>query len=184
MGRVKGNGGQYPADVIDKALIACIIEADNWTRARDRLVAAGVDPCPSADRISVWRKQYADRYQELSNDLAPKLAEKIASEAESLAVKYAEAERAALERLSAEIETIHPRELSGLVRNLATSKALQVDKISSPLRGRPTTINEVRNPQDAVRALAKALNMENVIEGSAEEVVPNQIEAPEGPDAA
>lgn len=184
MGRVKGNGGQYPAEVIDKALIACIIEGDNFTRARERLIAAGVDPCPSIETISRWRTDYADRYQELQNELHPKLAEKIASEAEGLAVIYADTERLVLERLREELPKIHPRELSGLVRNLATSKALQVDKISSPLRGRPTTINEVRNPQDAVRALAKALNMENVIEGSAEEVPRDAIEAPEGPDAA
>lgn len=167
-------GLQYLPDEVDQALLALIATGDNATRALDLLKQAGVENVPSRATLRKWADSlHADRYVTLQTEQAPKIAERIAGQAEGLALVYNALEAEIAERLKNEVKNLKPADLSGAVRNIATAKALQIDKISSPLRGRPSSIVEHRDPKQAAQALARRLGV--AIESTAVEILPAEL---------
>jgi hypothetical protein len=78
-----------------------------------------------------------------------------------MAIRLAQAEVALAEKLveALERDELPAKELSGALRNITTSKALQVDKLSSPLRGRPTVIHGAQDPSEMLAGLARKLGI-------------------------
>jgi crotonobetainyl-CoA:carnitine CoA-transferase CaiB-like acyl-CoA transferase len=146
---------------VDRALSAYILCGNNSEQAHRLLVSYGDKPVPTGRCIRDWAEQHADRLHELREELHPQIAKKIASDAEALALKLAEAETLITERLLVAVEagSLPDKELSGALRNVTTSKALQVDKLSSPLRGRPTVIHGNTDPAETLANLARKLGI-------------------------
>lgn len=156
---------------IDRGLTALILAGGNAEQAAR-------DTGFHGRTIRKWKDAHPGRYVELQQELAPRIADRIASEAEQLAVLYAKAEREALEVAMGKIHELDADKAASAVRNFATAKALQVDKISSPLRGRPTVITEHRAGDELLRGLASRVGM--TIDGTAEEL-PMETGAIEAP---
>jgi hypothetical protein len=138
-----------------------VFTGGNWKKAKDLLQSYG-DKAPADTTLAKWATEvYSDRYHELREELAPQVAKKIAAEAEALAFKLAEAEVLLAEQLvtAAENGELPAKELSGALRNLSTSKALQVDKLSSPLRGRPTVVHGHADPSELLAQLSRKLGI-------------------------
>lgn len=108
---------------------------------------------------------HVGRYEHLRHEVAPRIAEKVAVEAEDLARRYAEAEMATLEKYGRELGDLKVGEAAGALRNLATSRGISTDK-ASVLRGRPAAIVEHKSQAEILRRLAEL----GVIEGTAEEI--------------
>jgi hypothetical protein len=153
---------RYAPAVIDRALSAYILTGDNAEEAHRLLVSYGDKEVPTSRQILRWLADHADRLHELREELHPQIAKKIAADAESLAIKLAKVETLAVEQLAAAIENgeLPAKELSGAVRNITTSKALQVDKLSSPLRGRPTVIHGQADPAELLANLTRKLGIQ------------------------
>jgi hypothetical protein len=150
----------------------------NTRLAHQRLKARG-QVIPRAT-LESWRTTiHPDRYSEIKRDLAPKIAEAIAAEAEDLAVAYAEAERRTLARYLDQLDDLKAGEIAGAARNLTTSKSLNIDKVASPLRGRPSRILEHRDSHDIVKRLAELAPSAFVVDGTAEEI---RLDTDEPPD--
>lgn len=163
----------YGAEDRERGLQVLVMEGGNAQRAHDKLTAAGYDiPRRTLDE---WRRQHADRYAELQLTLRPKLEDKIAAESEALIVAIGEKEREIVHLLDP--AQLPPKELAGALRNLSTSKALQVDKIQGPLRGRPTIIEHRSSPDELLARLTKVLGPGS-IESTAEEL-PSEALLPE-----
>jgi hypothetical protein len=152
---------RYAPAEIDRALSAYILTGDNAEEAHRLLVSYGDKDVPTSRQILRWLETHADRLHELREELHPQIAKKIAADAESLALKLAQVETLAIQKLTAAIENdeLPAKELSGAVRNITTSKALQVDKLSSPLRGRPTVIHGHDNPAELLERLARKVGI-------------------------
>lgn len=107
-----------------------------------------------------WRDKHADRYYELRTQHEAKIAKIIAGDAEELAQLAGHKERALLEALDdTAIQALKPAEIAATLRNVTTSKALQVDKISSPLRERPSHVQHGTTPDELVARMARALGV-------------------------
>jgi crotonobetainyl-CoA:carnitine CoA-transferase CaiB-like acyl-CoA transferase len=146
---------------VDRALSAYIMCGNNASEAERLLRSYGDTDVPSHQSIRGWAEKHADRLHELREELHPQIAKKIAADAEGLALKLAQAEETITEHLLLAVDAgeLPAKELSGALRNISTSKALQVDKLSSPLRGRPTVIHGNQDPAETLANLARKLGL-------------------------
>jgi hypothetical protein len=164
----------YSLEDIERGLTAIVLAGGSDERARRALADQG-HRIPR-ETLRDWRAKHADRYEQLRVDLSGSVAQRIASEAEALAVQYAEKEAEVLASLDAEqIAKLAPKERSDTLRNLAVSKSLQLDKVASPLRGRPTQILERRTPEDLLRQI-------DAIVGNAVDITDSSALPPSAPD--
>lgn len=164
----------------ERGLLALVLNGGSPTHAMRDLAAGGMKV--SRKTIQRWRDTMPDRLEAIRRDVAPRVAEKIAAEAEALAIQLAEAEREALELLRGRLPDMKPSELAGTLRNLSVSKSLQLDKASSPLRGRPNVrVEHTGDANDHLRALQQRFPW-LVVDGDAEEL-PNPPQIGEAGDA-
>jgi hypothetical protein len=58
-------------------------------------------------------------------------------------------------------QSLDPKDKAATLRNLSTSKALQIDKLSSPLRERPSpTYSKARDLDQVVHAMARLVGFD------------------------
>lgn len=122
-----------------------------------------------ASTLRDWRDTHAERIEEIRKDSLPQIRERIAAEAEGLAVDYAAAERAALARAMQTLDDLPARDVAGAARNFATARGISIDK-ASVLRGMPSEIREVT--PSAVELLDRIArhNPALVVDSDAEEI--------------
>jgi hypothetical protein len=162
----------YTEPQILAGLTQLAICGGNARLANEHLTSLGYDI--PAETLAKWRTHtHPDRYQQIQQDLAPRIAEKIAAQAEEFIIAATEVEAEALAHLRSRLTELTPSEAAGALRNITTSKALNLDKVASPLRGRPSHITEVRGTEEILRSLAQKIPS---IDSTAEELTeePNQ----------
>jgi transposase-like protein len=115
----------------------------------------------SEDTLRAWKREHRERYEQLQDELEPRVVKKIAAEAESLVLQIADREAAILQSFTDdEIKSLDPKDKAATLRNLSTSKALQVDKVSSPLRERPSHVQQGRDLDQVVSAMARLVGFD------------------------
>jgi transposase-like protein len=114
----------------------------------------------SDSTLRSWRTANPERYEKLRTELHGKVAEQIASDAEEMAQRLYRIEVKMADKLEAEIDTLNAKDLSGAFRNVSTSKALQIDKVSSPLRERPSHVQQSRDLDSVVSAMARLVGFD------------------------
>ncbi len=158
---------RYTEEEIERGLTQMALCGGNRRLAAERLEQMG-HPIPP-DTLRNWAEhRRPDRYAKICAEQAPALAQRIAAEAEGFALELAEAEKATLEVYMRGLHTIKASDAAGALRNITTSKSLNVDRISSPLRGRPNVVIEHREVSELVLKLEQA----GVLEGTAVEIEP------------
>jgi hypothetical protein len=101
-------------------------------------------------------KVHSQRYQQLRQELVPRIHAKIAAECEDTARFAGQVEREMLVKLAKDFEQLAPRDQAGAIRNVSTVKAINVDK-AALLRGQPTEIVEHRQGADELWAELEAM---------------------------
>lgn len=123
--------------------------------------------------ISEWvSKTHRDRYEQIRADIAPKLHAAIASEMEDLAVKIAQVERDAVERVEAQIKSMDGKDAAIALKSLSAARASATDK-ALVLRGKPNHITSAGEPSDIyarLKALGYEIRVEEAVDGSAEDI--------------
>lgn len=118
-------------------------------------------------------KKFPTEYAQICEDELPKRYAAIADQSEALALEYGRLEEEAMEHVRAAIPELSPRDIGGFIRNLATARAIHVDK-ASMVRGRPTEIREDKSFTELLRGLSQFAGIVKVnaeaIEGSAKEI--------------
>lgn len=127
----------------------------------------------SENTLKGFRRNHPERYYEITKNVAPLIREKLAAKAESAAIELGDLEIKAMKKLEESLKSMEPQHVSQAMKNIITSKAIQIDK-ANVLRGMPSEIKEHRNPDDIFKAIGHKLGM--TIEGSAEEIKPKEIE--------
>lgn len=156
----------YSLEDREAGLAALVLQAGSSTKAHQALKQQGLDV--PQQTLDSWKTQHAERYAELQAHLAPKVADKIAAGAERLALMIEEAESKLIASMMDDLESMDAKEKAAALRNLSTSKALQVDKLSSPLRGRPTVIHQAQDAGQALIELGRRLGF--AVDSTAEEI--------------
>jgi hypothetical protein len=113
-----------------------------------------------ASTLREWKADHPERYAQLRTELHGKVAEQIASEAEHMAQRLARIEHQMADKLEAGIDKLDAKDLPGALRNVTTSKALQIDKLSSPLRERPSHVQQGRDLDQVVSAMARLVGFD------------------------
>jgi hypothetical protein len=146
----------YTTEQVEAGLHALAISNGSEKIASYILTEGGYD-IPHAT-LQGWKKQpkHQARLAEIEATVVPRVRERMAAESEALAIAYAHIERKALDLLEPRLHELRPAELAGVQRNIATSRAISVDK-SSVLRGMPTEITEHRNADEVLRKLGASL---------------------------
>jgi hypothetical protein len=155
---------QYSAEQITNGLTAVALCGGNCVQAAEQLKAAGT-PIPE-NTLYDWRNhRHAERYREISNELAPKIEAHVVDLQRELATRAARAALLAVDLEHKRIALGEVKDASTSARNLATVSGIAVDKIMS-LTGRPTSIIEHRNADQILRELQAF----GYVDGTAEDV--------------
>jgi hypothetical protein len=165
-GRVPG--GRYTEEEIERGLEALAVCGGSTRRASRELAARGLEiPHPT---LQDWKTLHADRYQRMRDEVVPRIHGKLAEESEDLAREYGEVEREAIAILRERLPELRPHEGGNALRNLATSRAISIDK-ASVLRGRPTRITEHRSADEILEKWRKlgVIEPNEVVDGTVEE---------------
>jgi hypothetical protein len=164
---------RYTREQIDRCLLALLAFPTSEDAARYCREEHGIEV--TAGVLRAWRSRiYRDRWVQLAAEHQDQIAQALAVEAETIAAKAALAEHRLLDRLLAEADRIDARDLAGTLRNVTTTKSLNVDKISTPLRGRPSAVVEHRTIDEIARRWAHRLAS---IDSTAQEITGPEIPA-------
>lgn len=161
---------RYTLEDIERGLWTLALNAGREDAAVEALKAQGHN-IPKGTLGSWARRDHVERYEEIKQEASHQIAQRVAAQAEQFMLAAGEVEMLALQKLKGEIEQdqIEGKDLAGALRNVSTSKALNNDKISAPIRGRPTQITEHR---DAAQIVAELKKLGVVVEGTAQELPP------------
>jgi hypothetical protein len=141
---------------IERGLTALILAGSSTRASEETGIPDGT--------LRSWKRDYADQYDRLCNDLEPRVVQKIAAEAESIVLSIADRERQIIESLTDDqIHRLEPKDKAATLRNLSTSKALQIDKLSSPLRERPSHVNPSTDIEGLMMRMTRALGQQKPI---------------------
>lgn len=154
-----------PSDDVDKCLLALALNGGALARTVREMKAAGVKV--SADQLREWRDKFPKRYQWHAAENAAKLEKDIISNQREV---IAAATQATLDAIAIEHERIKQGEVkdaAAAARNLATVVGISTTKLLE-LSGRPTSITEVRKPEEILKALRRK-GYQVDVEGSAED---------------
>jgi hypothetical protein len=157
---------RYTQEDIDYALTVVALCAGRTQYASDALAQEGKNiPQGTLDN---WKHHTDGRYARIQEAAQDQIAQKIAAGAEAVALRAQEIETELLEELAKKKGELRASEVAGAVRNITTTKSLNVEKIVNPLRGRASTITEHRDANEILRSLASRLP--KAIDGTAEEI--------------
>jgi hypothetical protein len=165
----------YTPEEVDTALTALILLGDAGKASRSLKQEGITIPERTLRR---WPDKHADRMAQLQNGLAAQVAERVASRAEGIALRALDAQERLLDKLDANMGELKPSDTAGALRNVAVVAALSVDKLSSPLRGRPTIIHAGTDDiHGLINKLALTLGFD--VTSTAEEIPDAQPAEPE-----
>lgn len=159
---IEARNSPYSPDDIERALTALATHGDNSLKASE---ACGV---PSST-LRHWRTTYAERYREIRLERAPLIEQTIVQEARAFALNAGEVERQALQAVLTSIENGTCKDPASALRNVSTSKALQIDKVLQ-LEGRPTRITVNVTADEALTWL----DNQGWVHGTAENITDEQ----------
>lgn len=144
----------FDTATIERALLMLALHAGSPTRASEALQAQGIRI--TKQTLHEWKNtRHAERYAEVCKDASNQLADRIAAEAEQFMLHASRVELKALEKLEADLDADKVKDVASALRNITTAKALNNDKIASPLRGRPTVIRQDKTAEEAIARLER-----------------------------
>jgi len=137
---------------IDQALTAVALCSGRVSRAREQLLAAGVD-IPERTLRTWVVDLFPNRYQAAAERYAPQIERLMITQLRAGATRGFEASTAAMELEMQRLAAGEVKDAAASSRNLATAGAIMADKMLL-LDGRPTQISEQRSMDDVLRSLA------------------------------
>jgi transposase-like protein len=143
---------RYSPEEIERGLTALILAGSS----REASEVTGIQ----ADTLRDWKRKHPEQYQRLMRDLEPTVVQKIAGESEQLVNRIFGLQRATLNQYEATMHELKPAEAAAASRNLATTSALYVDKHSSPLRERPSHVQQGSDVEALMMRMARLLGHE------------------------
>jgi hypothetical protein len=155
----------YSLEETELGLTALALQNGN-TRAASRDLAEQGCEVPR-ETLRYWRNHlHIERYEQIAQQLAPKIEERIVSRLRENIEAKLEASRLATDLERQRIEAGDVKDASAVVRNMDTGIGIGVTKILE-LTGRPTAVIEHRNTDELLNKLER---MGVAIDSTAEEI--------------
>lgn len=156
----KDRASKYPDSTIDAALKTLVICGGNATEAA-KVVKTKLpkgSPVPTAETINAWRREvFPTEYAKMESEMHDHRARRAAAQSEAIIImSSAEAQRALESLQQVDYGELKPVERSKIVENLSRVAAIHNEKISAPIRGRPTVNVSITDVRAAIRS-AKSL---------------------------
>ena len=149
------SGSPYSPEDRERGLAALVIEGSSQ-RASELV---GIP----ARTLREWREQDPEHFEDLRHRLEPHVAKKIAAEAEHLTQRSFQVQHKILDAFTdEEIQGLKPADKASALRNLQTHAALGIDKLSSPLRERPSHVQHTTGVDELVARLNRMLGFDAV----------------------
>jgi len=143
----------YTSAEVTEGLTVLALCAGNSRRAERELEARG-RRIPYKT-LQAWKARiYATEYEDLCEREIPRQYAEIAQRCKDVALEASEVEMILLDRMRTEAQEIPARELAGAVRNVSTTKGINLTQAGAADQ-RPTVIREVHDLAATVRALGK-----------------------------
>lgn len=164
---IYSKGAKYTEADIDQALLALALSGGSSAVASKRLKEQGAEIPEKTLRN--WREnQYPKRYAHLQQKYGAELEELAVRGIRSNLLLADQLERDMLEDFAGSYKSLDAKDKAGAIRNIATTKAINADKLLQ-LTGRPTQTIEHRNASDLLAQIAQRVGLP-AIEGTAEEI--------------
>jgi hypothetical protein len=157
----------YSAEDRERGLLELALCGGSPTLASRRLASVGLE-IPKGTLYNWAERDYPHRYEQIREEVYPQIAARVAASAEEVALAATEVEKQMYERMDGKADQIPVRELPSAIRNITTSKALQFDKLSNPIRGRPNVRVERQDVSELWRRLERLVPQ--IVEGQAREL--------------
>jgi hypothetical protein len=122
-----------------------------------------------------WRRTtHRERFDQIRTQFLPKIRERIARDAEDLALRYAEAEHEALDAL--DVTELKPADLANALPRLATARGISTDK-ANVMRDKPTQITEVRGGVEIINSLSNRFpHLVSDVDADSEDITDAQVD--------
>jgi hypothetical protein len=173
MGKSVTSPRKYTEDTLELALNVLAQNGGRPTYASAALAQQHGINIPH-QTLSEWKHNYhPDRYDQICTALQDQRAERMAARAEDVALAATDLELLLLDDLRATRHNLKPAEVAGAVRNVTTTKTLNVEKVINPLRNRPSRITAIRSADEILKALEAKTH--NTINSSAQ-LISTEIE--------
>ena len=169
-------GGQYDEETVERCLTALALHQGMPKRAVEELEGWGLERVPSASALKAWRYgEHRERYHRIAKRVQGEVADVIAAELETLIAREHELAHDLIDRLADNLHLIPAKDLPGALRNVETSKAINVDKWAA-IRGRPMVHVQHHSADQILERLAR-IDPTLVVDSDAEEITePAQLE--------
>lgn len=152
--RPRGGQSKWTEPEIEIALRTLAMNSGNL-RATERQLAANDFPVPYSTLRRWAGELHATRYQEIKKRVVPELQAIIAERCEELALSATALESQMMRELVGKTDDMNGRDLSTALRNVSTTKGINVDK-ARIMRDQPTEIpSEDRSMREIVRGLER-----------------------------
>lgn len=166
-GTLERTKSQYKPEEIERGLHQLALQGNAYKASE----ATGI-PRRTLDE---WKNHtHKDRYEQIREEVIPKVHAQIAAECEDLTRGYAALEARGLQSLEQSWDELKPSEQAAALPRIATVKGINADK-ARVYRDRPSRITEHRGDVDV---LLRGLQTQGVltVEGTAEEVQDAQLQ--------
>jgi thermostable 8-oxoguanine DNA glycosylase len=141
----------YTFDFIDKALTALALGSGATKKALEIASADGFEV--TREQLNNFRRTYPDRYTRIMQEVTARHEEDMAEGTVRMAMAYENTEQKLLDKLDTQIEELSPKDTAGALRNVAVSKAVNIDK-HQQLTGRTSMPEDTRNANEILESLA------------------------------
>lgn len=181
----------YSAEEVTTFLTELALQRGNveatLRQMRHRKEQGTLERVPCREKADKLKAEHQAEYSEICAQLAPKIRQTVAEESIALARRYAAGEEEALELLLSKLDEIPARDLPNTVRNLATSRAIAIDKYEKANEGIAAQ-NAPKQLSDALSVLQRkfpnlflVVTDQETIDAEAVEVQEAQLAAPAQP---
>ena len=147
---------QHDLETIGEALMLLAYHG-NLTKTVESLKTRGIRI--TKQTLSGWRDRHADLWEQAETRMRDEILDRVADRAERYIADAQEAEHLLLEQLMANRDQLPAKEVANALRNISVSKAITMEKIVMPVRGRPTQIVEHRDPAEIIREMQQIAAM-------------------------
>jgi hypothetical protein len=154
--------GHFPPETVQLALRVMAEAGGNSRIAHERLThefAEHIERLPAENTINYWRTTaYPQRYRQIVNEHDGQLEDIVKAQLRTSQIQAGEVQAQAIQRLSDNVNNLPIDKLSTVTRDLATSRAIDLDKLRL-LEDKPTLITETRDAPEILHSLAQRLNI-------------------------
>lgn len=169
-------GRSYTEAEVERGLHAVALASGNVRLAARTLSKDGFKISPHT--LTGWKvRTHVERYQEIQEEVLPRVYAQIAERNEEIANQAADLEQELLIKIKGDIHSLDAKDQATALRNVTVTKGINLQH-ANIIHGNPTSIVEHRSDTERLETALKALENQGVITVDSEA---EELDVPELP---